>query len=238
MSELKDIQPSANQEATEARIDQLERLARFNELVISGGPRLENENLDMICKNICDAVGFDGSNTIQSFFRVPFKTNQRSNQSSRQTSPSIIMKFWSSEAKEGFFKLYVTKKSLCVTNIGFSVPSRIYINDNLTKKNFEIYRLVRKLKADGKIFQYHTVSGRIAIKLKPDSRQIIIDSEQQLNSLIDDTAAQQQPDQRKNRYPRKRNQNQSQSQQDQKNDFSNNQRKSQSQQPNKQPNRN
>lgn len=81
-----------------------------------------------------------------------------------------------------YLKHYISKKNLCVTNIGFSAPARIYVNENLTKKNFEIFRLARQLKVDGKIFQYNTFSGRVFIKLAADSQNIGIDSKNQLHS--------------------------------------------------------
>lgn len=61
--------------------------------------------------------------------------------------------------------------------------------------------MARKLEADGKIFQYHTSAGRVSVKLNADSRQIGIDSSEQLNSLIEDFAAQQshQPQKHKTR---------------------------------------
>lgn len=177
---------NARQQTTEARIDHLERLARANELVISGVPRVDAENIETICSKICDSIGFDVT-SVQSCFRVPSTVNLRG-----PTSPSIIIKFWSLDAKTDFFRSYIAKKNLCVTDIGFSTPARIYINENFTKKNFEIYRAVRQLKADGKIFQYNTYNGRISIKQYSDSRQTIVESKEQLNSLIDPSAAQQQ----------------------------------------------
>lgn len=113
------------------------------ELVISGVPRLVDESVD----GICEAIGFNGNNTIQANI----------------------------DAKMG----------LCVTDIGFSTPARVYFNDNFTKKNFEIYRLTRQLKADGKIYKYYTSTARVSVTLDPDSRQIGIDSVKQLNSLIE-----------------------------------------------------
>lgn len=189
MYDLESHRPSADQEA---RIDQLERISRANELIISGVPRLDNENIDAVCNSICEAIGFTGNNTIQTCFRVPLKSKvATSNKPNRPFSPSIIIKFWSTDAKISFFKSYMDKKSLCVTDIGFSTPARVYINENFTKKNFEIFRMARKLKVDGKIFQYHTSVGRVSVKLNADSRQIGIDSSEQLNSIIEDFAAQQ-----------------------------------------------
>lgn len=182
----------------EARIDYLERLALANELVIRGIPRKENENVNKICDMICESIGFNGKNTIQECFRVTSKWNNINDSSTKAFSPSIIIKFWSSSAKMGFFKLYIDKKSLCTTNIGFESPARIYVNENYTKKNFEIYRLACQLKAEGRIFQFHSFKGRISVKLNQEARPIGVDSREQLHDLIEDHAAQ---NQRKQQEP-------------------------------------
>lgn len=147
-------------------------------------------------ENICKAIEFNGINCLQSCFRLPTRNYESSSaKSKRHLIPSIILKFWSSDGKAGFFKQYITKKNLCTTSIGFSAPGRIYINENLTKKNFEIHRMARRLKAESKVFQYNTFSGRVFIKLSSDSNQIGIDSKEHLNSLISSVAAQQQQNQ-------------------------------------------
>lgn len=184
------------QASAEARIDQLERNARSNELVISGVPTLDNEDLYLVCNKICEAIGFNGENIMQSCFRVLTRNRKSTSDKSRQHfAPPIVVKFWNTDAKSDFFKSYIAKKNLCVTSIGFSTPSRIYINENFTKKNYDIYRLARQLKIGGKIFQHRSFNGRVSIKLREDSEQIVIDSREHLNLLMDPTAAQQ-PNQR------------------------------------------
>lgn len=190
---LENARPFIDQEN---RIDQLERLARANELVISGIPLMDNENLDAVCNDICKAIEFNGSNSIESCFRLHVTRQATRNSSNRPNLPSILIKFWSSGAKSDFFNAYMMKRNLCVTNIGFNTPSRIYINENLTKRNFEIFRLARKMKLERKIFQFHTHNGRISVKLDPESRNIGIDSMDQLYSLIEKSAAQQHQQQR------------------------------------------
>lgn len=144
--DLKIAQNKADQSAstvhfgTELRIDLLERQARSNELVLSGVPKVDNENLSNIYQDVCKAIDFKGSNCVQQCFRLPQRNDSTVN-SNRRRTPSIILKFWNGEAKADFFKHYIRKKNLCVTNIGFSAPARIYVNENLTKKNFEIFQL-------------------------------------------------------------------------------------------------
>lgn len=79
-----------------------------------------------------------------------------------------------------------------------SASPYIYINENFTKKNFEIFRLARNLKSDGKVFQYHTANGRVFVKLNPDSQPIGITRKEHLNLLIENPAAQKQTKRKEN----------------------------------------
>lgn len=122
LMEVERTQSTVSHEDAESRIDHLERMSRSNELTISDIPRTENEDVNVLCSRICDAIGFNGKNSIQTCFRVPSKSIK----ASRSSPPSVIVKFWSSDAKIGFFKSYISTKNLCVTDIGFAAPARIY----------------------------------------------------------------------------------------------------------------
>lgn len=181
---------TSNTNGTDERLDELERQARSDEIVISGVPIIENENLEEISVNICAAIGYGRKDAIKSIFRLPQRQNNNSaTQSKQRMAPSIIFKFWSTDAKSDFFRKYIAKKNLCATNIGFQSAARIYVNDNLTRRNFELFRHARQLKIEGKIFHYSTLRGRVFIKLNSDSKQIGVSSLDQLNSLLISTAA-------------------------------------------------
>lgn len=68
--------------------------------------------------------------------------------------------------------------------IGFAVASRIYVNENLTKMNFDIFRKVRELKKDGKIAHFNTQRGRVVVKLQDSERTQVIESLDHLGSLL------------------------------------------------------
>lgn len=216
MSAFKKAQSSGYHKDTEARIDQLERQARANELIISGVPTTDGESLDDIYDNICKAIDFNGKNCLSTCFRLPTRHSKAAvtkSKSKRLQDPPIILKFWSTEAKVDFFKHYIRKKDLCLTSIGFTAPVRIYVNDNLTKKNFELLRMVRQLKANSKIFLYNIFNGRVFIKLSADENQTAVDSKDQLNLIITNHVAQHQ--QHPNRQLRQQNYHQQQKQQQQ-----------------------
>lgn len=181
---------SSNNVATESRLDQLERQARTNELVISGVPFVENENLEDILNDICKAIKFSGdANSIETYFRLPLGNVIKATANNRRRTPSIIIRFWGADAKIEFFKRYLNTKNLSTNMIsGLSASARIYVNENLTRKNFGIFRLARQLKSDGKIFRFNSHNGRIFVKVQADSRLIGIDSQDHLNSLISSNA--------------------------------------------------
>lgn len=168
---------------TDNRVDQLERQIRMNELVISGVPMVKDENLYEIIGSICKAINYCGGlDSIESGFCLPVHNNRR------RLSPSIIVKFWGSDAKNEFFKRYFATKKLCTTSIGFSAPSRIYVNENLTKRNFGIFCMARDMKKDGKIAHFTTQRGRIAIKLLGSERSHTIDSLNHLSLIVNQAA--------------------------------------------------
>lgn len=164
---------------SESRIDQLERQVRMNELVVSGVPFLENENLCDIMTSICRAINYDGGiDSIETSFRLPIR------RATRNSSPSIIVKFWGADVKNHFFKQYFSAKKLCASMIGFAAASRIYVNENLTKMNFDIFCKVRELKKDGKITRFNTQRGRVVVKLQDSERTYAIESLDHLGSLL------------------------------------------------------
>lgn len=174
---------NATSNATDSRIDQLERQIRINELVLSGVPFVNNENLVEIMTTICRVIKFSGGvDSIESCFRLPVRNNRR------RSSPSIIIKFWGADAKNDFFKQYFATKKLCTSMIGFAAPSRVYVNENLTKRNFEIFCASRDLKKDGRIARFNTQRGRVVVQLQGSDKSYIVDSLDQLSKLVNQPA--------------------------------------------------
>lgn len=170
---------------SESRIDQLERQVRMNEVVISGVPYVENEKVIDIVTLISRTIKFSGGqDAIESCFRLPAYNNRR------RSSPSIIVRFWGADAKVDFIKCYFSSSKLCTTMLGHSAPSRIYVNENLTKRNFEIFCQARDLKKNGKIVRFSTQRGRVVVKLLGSERSYTVDTVDQLSSLANRSAAQ------------------------------------------------
>lgn len=175
---------------SENRIDELERLVRTNELVISGVPFVANERIIDVISAISKAINYlGGPDSIENCFRLPVSNTRR------RSSSSIIVKFWGANAKNDFFKQYFATKKLGTSMIGFAAPARIYVNENLTKKNFEIFCKCRDLKKDGKIARFNTQRGRVVVRMVGSDDMFTISSMEQLHSLVSQHAAVQMTDQ-------------------------------------------
>lgn len=189
-SKIGELVANATGSVSENRIDELERLVRTNELVISGVPFVVNERIMDIVSSISKAINFSGGpNSIENCFRLPVSNTRR------RSPSSIIVKFWGANAKNDFIKQYFAIKKLCTSMIGFAVPARIYVNENLTKRNFEIFCKCRDLKKDGKIARFNTQRGRVVVRMAGSDNTFTISSMEQILELVNQHAAVQMTDQ-------------------------------------------
>lgn len=69
------------------------------------------------------------------------------------------------------------------------------MNENLTKRNFEIFCKCRDLKKDGKIERFNTQRGRVVVRMVGSDNTFTISSMEQLLALISQHAAVQMTDQ-------------------------------------------
>lgn len=179
----KTLQSMSHVSSSDTRIDQLERQVRMNESVVSGVPYDKNEKIYDILSAICGIIKFSGGvSSIETSFRLP------SNNKRRRSTPSIVVKFWGADAKAEFFKQYFAAERLCASMIGYTTASRIYVNENLTKRNFEIFKAARNLKKDGKISRFSTQRGRVFIKFPMSEVIYTVESLDHLHILCQQNA--------------------------------------------------
>lgn len=151
----------------------------MNELVVSGVPFTKEEKPLEILSEICRAIKYTGgTDSIETCFRL------LANNSRNRSSPSIIVKFWGADAKNSFFNNYIATRTLCTSMLGFTAKSRVYVNENLTKSNFEIFRHARDLKKDGKVTRFTTQRGRVVVRVPNSDSPHIIESLDQLGTLV------------------------------------------------------
>lgn len=178
------------QKHTESILDKIERESLLTRLIVSGLPYVENEDLCKIFENIAMVIGCgssvagayraktsntitttnaadsslsNNSTSVASSSCIPNDFTRRAKSSKGILSPPIIIKFDTSEKRFDFYQHYFKFKQLNLKHIGFNTASRIYINELLTKKNSEIFRMVRNLKARDIISRYHTSRGVVYV---------------------------------------------------------------------------
>lgn len=115
----------------ESSIENSERLKRLNDVVIRGIPMYNNEQLTKLFELISKAIKFDHrvNSCLNNIFRI--------NRSTDKASP-IIAQFTSMLYKREFMRNYFKHGQLKLRDIGGDSDKRIFVSDNLTKKNSDI----------------------------------------------------------------------------------------------------
>lgn len=104
--------------------------------------------------------------------------------SSSQTQhiPAILVKFWVPHNKMIFMRAYIGSSNLLnLTSIGFSVPNRIVIRDNLTPRNHQIFLEAMKYKSSGLVTKVKTIDGIVSCVTRDNKITLITD----ISKLID-----------------------------------------------------
>lgn len=161
-----------------ARISEAEELnKRKNNIIITGIPIQPQEDLPLIVKSVSSCLGIESPPGFQCFrMRTRITT----------ANAPIVVKFKSSEDKDKLVANYFKKTNISLKDVfnGDAPNARVYINHDLTKKNYDIMKLVVTLRKQKKISQFRISNGRIAIKEKPtDQKFDIIFNQETLNML-------------------------------------------------------
>lgn len=142
-----EIRESEDQEATNNRIFELERLLHSKDLIMSGLAYCENENLYEILIKIATVINAQlNLNNVTSIFRI-------------KNSDTVIIKFLSSTEKESFFLKYLKHKNLRNSDVGINCSSRIYINESLCPHTRFLFKIAHKMKSHNWINKIFTKNG-------------------------------------------------------------------------------
>lgn len=151
-----------------ARILELERTLKLNDVVISGIPK-QVTNLQNAFTDIIKATNTTvDHSSIGSMFRL--------------RSGSIIVKFLTSGAKDRFFKDYLNLRNLNLEHFGYQGNRRVFINECLCKHTADLLKIANTMRKDGWISQVFTLNGYLFIKKTPDGQAIKIFQRNQLLS--------------------------------------------------------
>lgn len=102
-----------------------------------------------------------------------------------KTGNFIIVQFNVVNIKHKLLQNMKLRKSLMLEEIlDTSSNSQIYLNDQLTPFYANLFKIARKAKSEGKIFNVSSHGGRIKVKKLSSSHAILINDEYQLNMVI------------------------------------------------------
>lgn len=102
---------------------------------------------------------------------------------------SLIVSFASHAHKRLLTNTLQQRKSLLVEEIFPSIKSNsnVYANDQLTPYFAKLFQAAWKAKKDGSIFSASSLGGRIKVKLHETSQPVLIETEDQLIDLMNET---------------------------------------------------
>lgn len=135
------------------------RLEKANELIISGVPYLQNEDLAAAYSGIAKKLGYNESCfplvSLARLAKLPIAVG---------SAPPILCEFALRSDRNAFYASYLNQRDLNLSHIGFNNNNRIYVNENLTKEDRVIRAAALRLKKEGKIQKVYSRNGIVYAK--------------------------------------------------------------------------
>jgi hypothetical protein len=161
--------------------NQLELQSRSLELIVRGVPETANEKCQLIYRKMAEAIGCaPGCLPIADAFRL----GRRPRVTSSAKSAPILIRFVNKHDKIAFHKKYFAKKNLNLADLGFpGAVTRVYVTENLTSINNELFGAAMKMKKDGKLASVSTYHGIVNVKIGQNDRPRRIRTTADLDNL-------------------------------------------------------
>lgn len=176
------------------KLNDLERHTKKKNVIISGIPFHNNENIGVIFQNIQSAVH---SNIKETDIMAIHRLKSNRSEGTDSTSSNIIVAFKNTDVKSEFMAKKKSKSKLSTRDLGIDGPMRtIFINDQLTEADGKLFYQARKFKKDN-IFKYVWTRNGLIFMRKTDSSKILhirnehdlpSDNAQDLNDDVDGQA--------------------------------------------------
>lgn len=166
--------------------DDFARIAKLNELKISGIAHANNENLIETFGAIAKVIGYDIANTsnVPDLVRMQ-KRNQHS--TDFVPLPHIIVKFVAPHIRNKFYGLYLakaTKEPIRTEHLNLPQGGIVRIGELLTPHNQSIFTEAIKLKRDKTLLKVNTVDGLVRVKAVQSERFVTIKSKRELDLYV------------------------------------------------------
>jgi hypothetical protein len=157
--------------------NETEATAKANDLLIKGVPMLNNDNpIEYYCR-IATVIGYSSEDIPHAeIFRLGKKQNASG------YVPPILVKFSRLSARNAFFQSYFQHRNLNLSEIGFMSNTRIYITENMTGHNLEIYEAPLKLRHEKKIHSVSTSRGSVMVRFGEDDNLVAVNTMAELST--------------------------------------------------------
>lgn len=139
--------------------DAVNRLAKSNDLILSGIPYNPTESTNVIVETISAALGYCEPN-----YPLVFSKRLARAPIAVGSTPPVLLQFAFKACRDDFFFRYLSKKNLNLGLLGFGVDKRVYLNENLTESARSIKGVALKLKSGGRIQNVFSKDGTIFVK--------------------------------------------------------------------------
>ena len=167
---VQEVETLANENNLE--INNVEQYDRRHNLIASGIPKQENENLDekvIELFNSIEGVHVEPDH-ISIAHRMPLSEKSRSG------IPDVIVRFSSRKVRKTIYENKKKIAKIAKSALTFDAnPRQIFISENLTKRNNEIFYHARNLKRQGLIKYAWTKHGKVHVRKFAASEAIPID---------------------------------------------------------------
>lgn len=157
----------------------LDRSGRKNDLLVSGIPFVDGEDLLSYFHTWCKSFGYSERN-------YPLVDARRLSKGTLTAGNvyMVLLQFAITVQRNEFYSRYLRSRSLSLSGIGFSVDKRIFVNENLGPDIRSLRSKALQLKKDGKVRGVFTRNGILIVKKKGDDREVSVSSEKDLQAIL------------------------------------------------------
>lgn len=154
-------------------------LGNRSDLIISGIPFMNGENLNVFFEAICRQIGYSEN-------YVPMADVRRINNRPLKDGDEslVIVEFGLRNARDDFYGCYLQKRNLTLRDLGLESDKRVYINENLTSLARKIKAAALRLKKAGKLTAVHTKLGVVHVRQSTGTPFVVIRTEDELNQFL------------------------------------------------------
>lgn len=162
------------------RVDEISHtiggLDNRNELIVSGIPYLQDENLRSYFNAMWKHVGLPEI--------ITPSVDVRRLRSSNQNDGLVVLQFALRNNRDDFYSSYLRKRDLKLCHLGIDSPRRVYVNENLTVTARKIKASALRLKKAGKLSSVYTKLGTVMVRRSSDQLPVPVRSDEVLDQFL------------------------------------------------------